>query len=83
MREGYRQIGKPTFDLRQALDRLLRPHVPQTTVVWIFALWQLFKGVVWRCEISEDNCRKTYRQGTFGKSAKPIHQPRMERVKNI
>jgi len=26
MREGYRQIGKPTFDLRQALDRLLRSH---------------------------------------------------------
>jgi len=22
MRKGYRQIGKPTFDLRQARDRL-------------------------------------------------------------
>jgi len=61
MREGYRQIGKPTFDLQQALDRLLRSHAPQTTVVWIFALWRLFKGVLWSCETSENNCRKTYR----------------------
>jgi len=61
MRKGCRQIGKPTFDLRQALDRLLRSHAPQTTVVRIVALWQLFKGVLWRCETSEDNCRKTYR----------------------
>jgi len=61
MRKGYRQIGKPTFDLRQALDRLLRSHAPQTTVVRIFALWRLFKGVLWRCEASEDNCQKTYR----------------------
>jgi len=60
MREGYRQIGKPTFDLRQALDRLLRSHAPQTTVVRIFALWRLFKDVLWRCETAEDNCRKTY-----------------------
>jgi len=29
MRKGYRQIGKPKFDLRQALDRLLF----RTTVV--------------------------------------------------
>jgi len=61
MRNGCRQIGKRTFDLRQALDRLLRSHTPQTTVVRIFALWQLFKGVLWRCETSEDNCQKTYR----------------------
>ena len=66
MRKGYRQIGKPTFELRQALDRLLRSHAPQTTVVRIFALWRRFKGVLWRCETSEDSCRKTYRQGTFG-----------------
>jgi len=51
MRKGYRQIGKPTFDLRQALDRLMRSHVPQTTVVRIFALWRLFKGVLWRCKL--------------------------------
>ena len=31
MREGFRQIGKPTFDLPQALNRLLRSHAPQTT----------------------------------------------------
>ena len=49
MREGYRHIGKPTFDLRQALDWLLRSRAPQTTVVRIFALWRLFKGVLWRC----------------------------------
>jgi len=61
MRKGCRQNGKPTFDLRQALDRLLRLHTPQTPVMRIFALWQLFKGVLWRCETSEDNCRKTYR----------------------
>ena len=60
IREGYRQIGKPTFDLRQALDRLLRSHVHQKMVVRIFALWRLFKGVLWRCGTSEDNCRKTY-----------------------
>ena len=35
MREGCRQIGKPKFDLRQALDRLLRLHAPQTPVVRI------------------------------------------------
>jgi len=46
MRKGYRQIGKPAFDLRQALDRLLRSQVPHTTVVRIFALWRLFKGVL-------------------------------------
>ena len=46
MRKGYRQIGKPTFDLRQALDRLLHSNAPQTTVVRIFALWQLFKCVL-------------------------------------
>jgi len=46
MREGCRQIGKPTFDLRQALDRLLRSHAPQTLVVRIFALWRLFKDVL-------------------------------------
>jgi len=61
MREGNRQIGKLMFDLPQALDRLLHSHTPQATVVRIFALWQLFKGVLWRCETSEDNCRKTYR----------------------
>jgi len=61
MREGYRPIGKSTFDLRQALDRLLCSHVPQTTVVRIFVLWWLFKGVLWRCETSEENCQKTYR----------------------
>jgi len=60
MRKRYRQIGKPTFDLRQALDRLLRSHAPQTTVVRIFALWRYFKGVLWRCETSKDNCQKTY-----------------------
>ena len=67
MRERYWQIGKPTFDLRQALDRLLRSHVPQTTVVRIFTLWRHFKGVLCTCEIFEDNCRKTYQLGTFGK----------------
>jgi len=41
MRKGYRQIGKPKFDLRQTLDRLLRSHAPQTTVVRIF--WRLSK----------------------------------------
>jgi len=61
MREGCRQIGEPTSDLRQALDRLLRSHAPQTTVVRIFALWRLFKGVLRKCETSEDNCWKTYR----------------------
>ena len=60
MREGCRQIGKSSFDLRQVLDRLLRSHALQTTVVRIFVLWRLFKGVLWRCETSEDNCRKTY-----------------------
>ena len=59
--DGYKQIAKPTFDLRQALDRFYGSHVPQTTVVRIFALWRLFKGVLWRCETSEDNCQKTYR----------------------
>jgi len=49
IRKGYRQIGKSTFDLRQALDRLLRSHAPLTTVVRIFTLWRLFKGVLWRC----------------------------------
>ena len=46
IRKGYRQIGKPTFDLVQTLDRLLRSHASQTTVVRIFALWQLFKGLL-------------------------------------
>jgi len=50
MREGYRQIGKATFDLRQALDRLLRSHAPQTMVQQIFVHWRLFKGVLWRCK---------------------------------
>jgi len=61
MRKGYRQIGKPTFDLRQTLDRLMCSHAPQMMVVWIFALWRLFKGVLWRSETSESNCWKTYR----------------------
>jgi len=39
----YRQISKPTFDLRQALGQLLRSNVPPTMVVWIFALRWLFK----------------------------------------
>jgi len=61
MRKGYRQIGKPTFDLRQALDRLLRSHAPQTTVVRIFALWRLFKGVSCKgAKLLEDNCGKTH-----------------------
>jgi len=49
IRKGYRQIGKPTFDLRQALDRLLRSHALETTVMRIFALCRLFKGLLWRC----------------------------------
>jgi len=52
MSEGYKLIGKPTFDLRQVLDWLLRSHAAQATVVRIFALWQLFKDVLWRCETS-------------------------------
>ena len=43
MRKGYRQISNPTFDLRPALDRFLRTHAPQTTVVRIFALWRRSK----------------------------------------
>jgi len=50
MREGYGQIGKLMFDLRQVLDRLLHSHAPQMTVVQIFALWRLFKGVLRTCE---------------------------------
>ena len=60
IRKGYKQIGKPTFDLWQVLDRLICSHAPQTIVVRIFALWRLFKGVLRRCETSEDNCRITY-----------------------
>jgi len=51
MRKGYRQTGKPTFDLRQALDRLLRSHAPETKVVRIVAVWATFQ----RCPVKVRN----------------------------
>jgi len=51
MRKGYRQTGKPTFDLRQAPDRLLRSHAPETKVVRIVAVWATFQ----RCPVKVRN----------------------------
>jgi len=59
-KEGYSQMGKPTFDPWQALDLLLRSHASQTTEVRNFALMATFQRLTFERVKSLRTTAKTY-----------------------